>query len=57
MGIITYSTYNNDIIKKHSLIKIQDVDIKTNYMNKLNDIINEKENNMKTIQKMMQSQK
>lgn len=42
MGIITYSTYNNNIIKKHSLIKIQDVKIETNYMNKLNDITNEK---------------
>jgi len=42
MGIITYSTYNKDIIKKHSLIKIQDVKIETNYMNKLNDITNEK---------------
>ena len=42
MGIITYSTYNNNIIKKHSLIKIQNVKIETNYMNKLNDITNEK---------------
>lgn len=51
MGIITYSTYNYNIIKKYSELTIDGIDIDTKYVDRLNTMLNEKrkqyENNSK----------